>query len=65
MTDFNLDDIASPFTTNGIKVWPCHSKPGFSWFAAHKGKPFYFKTKAAAILFAKEHGDTENPMEAR
>jgi len=51
MTDFDWDDIASPFTTSGIKVWPVHSRPGFSWFAAHEGKPFYFRSKSEALHF--------------
>jgi len=51
MTDFNWDDIASPFTTSGIKVWPVHSRPGFSWFIAHGGKPYYFRTKTEALRF--------------
>jgi hypothetical protein len=51
MTDFDWDDIASPFTTSGIKVWPCHSRPGFSWFIAHDGKPYYFRSKSEALHF--------------
>jgi hypothetical protein len=51
MTDFNWDDIASPFTTSGIKVWPVHGRPGFSWFIAHEGKPYYFRTKTEALHF--------------
>jgi hypothetical protein len=51
MTDFDLDDIASPFTASGIKVWPVHSRPGFSWFIAHEGKPYYFRTKTEALRF--------------
>jgi hypothetical protein len=51
MTDFNLDDIASPFTTSGIKAWPVHGRPGFSWFIAHEGKPYYFRTKTEALHF--------------
>ena len=65
MTLFDWGDIASPFTVDGIKVWPCQSRAEFSWFAAHEGKPHYFKTKAAAILFAKEHGDAERPVETK
>jgi hypothetical protein len=51
MTDFNWDDIASPFTTSGIKAWPVHSRPGFSWFIAYEGKPHYFVSKAEALQF--------------
>ena len=39
---------------NEIKVWPCTSRAGFSHFIAYEGKPYYFTTKGAAILFAKE-----------
>jgi hypothetical protein len=51
MTDFDWDDIASPFTTSGIKVWPVHSRPGFSWFIAHGGFRYYFCTKTEALHF--------------
>jgi hypothetical protein len=51
MTLFDLNDIASPFTTSGIKVWPVHSRPGFSWFIAHDGKPYYFRSKSEALRF--------------
>jgi hypothetical protein len=46
-----LDDIASPFTTSGIKAWPVHGRPGFSWFIAHEGKPYYFRSKSEALHF--------------
>jgi hypothetical protein len=36
-----------------IKVWPCASRPGFQWFIAHSGKPFYFRSKGEAVLFVK------------
>jgi YHS domain-containing protein len=49
-----LDDLPSPFMVNEIKVWPVHSRAGFSHFIAYEGKPYYFTTKGAAILFAKE-----------
>lgn len=51
MTDFNWGDIASPFTKEGIKVWPVHSRADFSWFIAYEGKPYYFRTKAEALRF--------------
>ena len=51
MTDFDWQDIASPFTTSGIKVWPVHSRPGFSWFIAHEGRPHYFRSKSEALHF--------------
>jgi hypothetical protein len=34
-------------------VWPCASRPGFQHFIAHDGKPFYFRSKAEAVLFVK------------
>lgn len=51
MTLFDWGNIASPFTKEGIKVWPVHSKADFSWFIAHEGKPYYFQTKAEALHF--------------
>ena len=47
-------DLPEPFMVETIKIWPVHSKPEFKWFMAYGGKPFYFQTKAAAVLFAKE-----------
>lgn len=49
-----IDDLPAPFMVGSIKVWPCHGRPEFQWFIAYEGKPFYFKTKNAAILFAKD-----------
>ena len=37
-----------------IKVWPCASRPGFAWFVAYEGRPFYFASRSSAILFAKD-----------
>ena len=51
MTLSNWDDIASPFTKEGIKVWPVHSRADFSWFVAHEGKPHYFRSKDEALRF--------------
>ena len=48
------DDLPEPFMVESIKIWPVHSRPEFKWFMAYGGKPFYFQTKAAAVLFAKE-----------
>jgi hypothetical protein len=48
------DDLPEPFMVESIKIWPCLSRPEFNWFLAYGGKPFYFKTKLAAVLFAKE-----------
>lgn len=49
-----FDDLPTPFMVGAIKIWPVHSRPDFSWFLAYEGKPFYFKTKNSAILFAKD-----------
>jgi hypothetical protein len=46
---------------NEIKVWPVHSRAEFSWFVAYEGKPFYFKTKNSAILFARDKQAMEDP----
>ena len=51
MTLFDWGDIASPFTVDGIKVWPCVNRPGFQWFIAYEGKPHYFLTKDEALRF--------------
>ena len=51
MTLFDWGDMASPFTVDGIKVWPVHSRADFSWFAAHEGKPHYFRSKDEALRF--------------
>jgi len=51
MTLLDWGDIASPFTVDGIKVWPCHSRPGFQWFIAHQSKPHYFRSKSEALHF--------------
>lgn len=49
-----FDDLPCPFMVGAIKIWPCASRPGFQWFAAHQSKPFYFRSKNEAILFAKD-----------
>lgn len=54
MSEAMFDSLPCPFMVGTIKVWPCASKPGFSWFIAHEGKPFYFQTKQGAMLFAKD-----------
>jgi hypothetical protein len=51
MTLFDWGDIASPFTVDGIKVWPCQSRPGFQWFIAYQLKPHYFRSKSEALRF--------------
>ena len=51
MTLFDWGDMASPFTKEGIKVWPVHGRPEFQWFAAYEGKPHYFRSKSEALRF--------------
>lgn len=49
-----LGGYVNPFMVGSVKVWPCCSRPGFSWFIAHAGQPHYFRSKDAAVLFAKD-----------
>ena len=49
-----FDDLPCPFMVGSMKVWPCASRPGFAHFAAWNGKPFYFRSKNEAILFARD-----------
>lgn len=56
-----LGDFAQPFMVGTIKVWPCASRPGFQWFIAYDGKPFYFRSKANAILFARDKQALDDP----
>ena len=55
-----FNDLPRPFEVGAIKIWPVHSRPEFSWFVAYAGKPFYFKTKNNAILFAMDKQEMEN-----
>jgi hypothetical protein len=48
-----FDDLPAPFMVDSVKVWPCASRPGYQWFIAHGGKPFYFRSKQEAMIFAK------------
>jgi hypothetical protein len=48
------DDLPEPFMVGAIKLWPVHSRPDMQWFLAWEGKPYYFRTKNEAILFAKD-----------
>lgn len=56
-----LDDLPAPFNTGSIKVWPVHSRPDFQWFIAYEGKPYYFKTKQEALLFARDAQSEKDP----
>jgi hypothetical protein len=55
------EDLPMPFMVGAIKVWPVHSKPGFQWFIAHEGKPHYFRSKAEAVLFARDRQSGSDP----
>jgi len=56
-----FDDLPCPFMVGAIKVWPCASKPGFAHFLAFEGKPYYFRSKNAAILFARDRQAMDDP----
>ena len=56
-----LSDLPAPFMVNSVKVWPCASRPGFSWFIAYGGKPHYFRGRTEAMLFAKDVQSMHDP----
>jgi len=56
-----LGGLVSPFTVGEIKVWPCASRPGFQWFIACEGKPYYFRGRNEAVLFARDRQAMEDP----
>jgi hypothetical protein len=49
-----LPNLPAPFMVGSMKIWPVHSRPDFSWFLVYQEKPFYFKNKNSAVLFAKD-----------
>lgn len=49
-----FDDLPAPFMAGAIKIWPVHSRPDYQWFIAFEGKPYWFKTKNEAVLFARD-----------
>jgi hypothetical protein len=55
-----IDDLPAPFMVGAIKVWPAHSRPGMRWFIAFEGKPYWFATRNAAILFARDRQSLED-----
>lgn len=55
------DDLPMPFMVGAIKIWPAHSRPGYQWFIAHEGKPHYFRSKAEAMLFARDQQSGSDP----
>ena len=48
-----FNDLPCPFMVNKVKLWPVHGRPEYKWFIAHDGKPFYFRSKKEAELFAQ------------
>jgi len=54
-------DLPPPFYIGSIKVWPASSRPGFQWFIAYEGKPYWFKSRNNAILFAKDRSSIDDP----
>jgi hypothetical protein len=56
-----FDDLPCPFMVGAIKVWPCASRPGFAHFIAFEGKPYYFRSKSEAVLFAKDAQSGSDP----
>jgi hypothetical protein len=58
---FNFDDLPAPFMVGLIKIWPCASRPGFQWFCAYEGRPYYFRSRSEAVLFAKDKQAMEDP----
>ncbi len=54
------DDLPEPFMVGSIKLWPAHSRPGFQWFIAYEGSPYYFRTKSEAVLFARDRQSIED-----
>ena len=56
-----FEDLPCPFMIGDIKIWPAHSRPGMRWFIAHEGKPYWFRSKNEAILFAKDKQAMEDP----
>jgi len=56
-----FEDLPMPFMVGSVKVWSVHSRPGFSHFIAHEGKPYYFRSKNEAMLFAKDAQSGSDP----
>ena len=54
------DDLPMPFMVGAIKIWPAHSRAGFSHFITFEGRPFYFRSKNEAILFARDRQSMED-----
>ena len=56
-----FEDLPWPFMVGDIKIWPAHSRPGMRWFIAYEGKPYWFRGKNEAVLFAKDKQTMEDP----
>jgi hypothetical protein len=55
-----FDDLPAPFNIGPVKIWPCASRPGFQHFIAWEGRPYYFRSRNDAILFAKDRCSVED-----
>lgn len=55
-----FDDLPEPFMVGAIKLWPVHSRPDMKWFIAYEGRPYYFRTKNEALLFARDRQSVED-----
>ena len=55
-----FDDLPEPFMAGAIKLWPVHSRSDMKWFIAYEGRPYYFRTKNEALLFARDRQSIED-----
>lgn len=55
------NDLPTPSMAGSIKIWPVHSRKDYSFFIAHDGKPYYFRTHNEALRFAKNAQAAEDP----
>jgi hypothetical protein len=58
---FMFSDLPCPVMVGAMKLWPVHSRPEFQWFIAYEGKPYYFRSKQEALLFAREAQGGNDP----
>ena len=56
-----FEDLPCPFMIGDIKIWPAHSRPGMRWFIAYENKPYWFRSKNEAKLFAMDRQAMEDP----
>ena len=55
------NDLPMPRQSGSIKIWPVHSRPGYKFFIAHDGKPYYFRSYSEALLFARDVQSIDDP----